>query len=706
MALTSASRPGEFRRVLKTAFGNLRDFMLAHPYVTLTILYLTSVAIHAVLLLTISIIPSIMADELLFFGLSESLYSGAGVALRGQPVVYPYILYPLLISPVFALPHSFNAYHVIVLINCLAINAVVYPVYALSSWLTRNKGCALAIACVTALMPDLFMAKHVMVESFAYPMLACTLLVIYIQLCAPANRLREAALGLLFVALYALKPGYIAIPAAYYAVSLGFALYKRHKGRALILAISAAGTAAALILFRVLMARCFNIDYSDISQYSAQTPPFTLANIWQAVKGMFAYTGYTLLAFGVLPATAVLRAARCERCERKYFAWILLAASAFILAGCAYMVYVSEYLLNNNAPLRIHTRYVAFLLPAFLAFIPSSEERSSRATVYSPLALCVICLIAISPSALRGAIKYCVDSALLSGLNTLVESGGEAIYIIIALACTAAISAWIARKGSNRANQLASLAFMALLLMTGKVFMYNQDQYGMNNALNSDAAQASLMTGNDALYLCYDGDDVDYTAIALDVNSRCAIRPVTISAMLAATDDTGAVDAILPKSMDSFIYTKAVNAYERPKYIVLKQRLLADLVPYANARSLGDTRFGYYHILEMPDDGKWLHSGMFGLDNNYAVEGSSFLLYDEQLLNNGAVTLYLQAQASQAGAVLGLRTDDGQQFAFTPSSEELEWIAVNISVADPAKGLRVFMESENGYVYIETYRIA
>lgn len=683
------------------------NVILSHPYGSLTILYLLSVLIHSFFLLRISILPSIMADEMMYFNLAESLYSGGGISVRGQPIVYPYILYPLLISPVFALPDSFNAYHAVVLLNCVAINAIIFPIYALGAEITRKRGYAFAIACVTLLLPDFFMAKHVMAESFAYPLLAVVMLIAYKELRSPNNIAREIALGLLFIALYALKPGYIAIAVAYIGVSAVVCLKGKDRRRLRALIITALVMIAVFILFRILVVRVLGVNLSNESQYSAQTAPFTLSHIWQTIRGALPYIGYILIGFGIIPVSATIGALKHESGERKWFAWMLLIALVIIIIGCTYVVFMSEYVENNNVPLRIHTRYVSFLLPLFLMFIPvqADSKKPALLSLGALIMLCAVSFIAFPPDLLKGGIRYCVDAALLSALSKFADNGIGLIYIAGVIACVTALGIWVLLRGVNDKNKIACAAFIALLLLTNKAFMYRQDQYAMNIALNRDAAQASLMTGNDAVYLCGDADELDYAVIALEVNSRCEIQPVAVSAMLNATDETGAVDDILPRPLSQYIYTQAVNAYDRPQYIIIKRELMYDMVLDKSVSVIDNTYYGYYCIARINEGGKWLHSGLFGLSSKYVVGGSRFLLYDAQLLNKGEVTLYLKAQAAQAGAELILRTDDGQTFSFQPSADALEWISVNISVSDPTEGLCVYLERENGDIYIETYLI-
>lgn len=683
------------------------NVVLAHPYRALTILYILSVIIHAFLLLRISILPSIMADEMMFFNLAESLYSGNGIMVRGQPITYPYILYPSLISPVFALPDSFNAYHVVVLLNCAAINTIIYPVYALGAEITRKRSYAFAIACITLLLPDFFMAKHVMVESFAYPILAVALLISYKELRSPNNIAREISLGLLFIALYAFKPGYIAVAIAFICVSALIYFKDKQKPRLRSTAIIALAMIAAFILFRILIARVFSVNFGNESQYSNQTAAFTLAHIWQTIRGTFLYIGYILIGFGVIPVSAVIGALKRESDERKWFAWMLLIAFVIMIIGCAYVVFMSEYVEHNNVPLRIHARYVAFMLPVFLMYVPlcSDGKKAFWAPLCALLSACAVIFIAFPPKLLKGGIQYCVDAALLSALSYFADNGIGLIYIAGVIACVIALGIWIILRGANHKNITACLAFIALLLIVNKVFMYRQDQYAMNSALNKDAAQASLMTGNRAVYICDDADALDYAVVALEVNSRCDIQPVAISAMLDATDDSGAVGDILPRPLNHHIYTQAVNAYAQPRYIIIKRELMYELLLDQSVSMLDSTHYGYYNIAYINEDGKWIHSGLFGLNGNYVGGDSRFLLYDARLLNNGEVTLHLKAQAAQAGAALVLRTDDGQTFSFTPSSGAPEWISVNVSVSDPAKKLCVYLEREYGDIYIETYLI-
>lgn len=180
-------------------------------YLFLVGVYIVSTLLHIAIFLSTAVIPSIMADEILYFDLAQSLSAGTGFLVRGQPVVYPYIGYPLFIAPLFHLPEGINVYHAIVVWNCLAIHLMIFPIYALGRDITKKPSTALGIAVLTTLMPDFFMAKHVMVESAAYPLLALALLVAFRGFRSPGKVRRSITSGLLFFLLYILKPSYAAL---------------------------------------------------------------------------------------------------------------------------------------------------------------------------------------------------------------------------------------------------------------------------------------------------------------------------------------------------------------------------------------------------------------------------------------------------------------------------------------------------------------
>ncbi|MDD2647817.1 MAG: hypothetical protein PHI27_10380 [Eubacteriales bacterium] len=690
--------------------ARVRGLAAEHPYRVLTAVYLLSVFVQFAILFYTGVIPSIMADEMLYMQLAKSLYAGEGAALRGQPIVYRYILYPLFIAPLYALPRSVNIYQAVFCLNNIVINLAIFPAYRLAEALTKNKGAALLIAILTALMPDMLMAKHIMTESLAFPLMLTAFLLAYRLLETPRKKSRAYLLGALCFALYLLKPGYIGLCVACAGVMIIFGLVSKNRILVRNGVIIAAVAAALVLLYRVFSVYALGIDYSFQATYRAQAGTLSLEHIWQTLVGGFKYLAYTGIAFGLLPFVRLLSGLRRGKSENKLFAWIILASLIIILLGTAYVVNWDEFVKTGGVPTRVHIRYVFFFLPALLTLLFSDEPEKRKPCWWQPALIAGIAVAGVlcfPPSGFSGSARYTTDSTLLSAF--LMQNGawdGLVAYLPVFFALTLPLLFLSWRKGLTKRLCYAFIGLMAMLLLANHAAMAYSDQYAMNTPLNADAAACDYLTDGDALYVCKDGGEQGYDVIALEVNSRCDIKPVTLSAMLDNTDADGAISSVMPYALSDHLFTNAVNPYPRPRYLVLDSSLLYSLRLSDSASIIALTKNGSYQVVELPESGEWLHSAINGLNEGWVWENTRLTVCDKWLRENRQITLWLKTRAGVDGAKLTVEGPGEQRFSFAPSAEtETQWISMTFAVSDSSAPLSFALTHENGNIYIETYAV-
>ena len=100
-----------------------------HPWLLISCLYLLSVALRFALALLFRHGPTISIDESLYINIAKSLAAGEGITYRSQPIPYMYLLYPLLLVPLYLLPFPVNFYRLIQLYNAFLICTSIFPVF-------------------------------------------------------------------------------------------------------------------------------------------------------------------------------------------------------------------------------------------------------------------------------------------------------------------------------------------------------------------------------------------------------------------------------------------------------------------------------------------------------------------------------------------------------------------------------------------------
>ncbi|HEY6962606.1 MAG TPA: glycosyltransferase family 39 protein [Gaiellaceae bacterium] len=120
--------------------------------------------------------PWIMIDEIVYSELAKSFAATGHFAVREQPTTGYGFVYPILISPAYALFRQIpTVYTGIKLINALLMSFAAVPAYLLARRVVSQSG-ALVVAVLTVAVPSTFYAGTVMTENAFYPIfLLCAL---------------------------------------------------------------------------------------------------------------------------------------------------------------------------------------------------------------------------------------------------------------------------------------------------------------------------------------------------------------------------------------------------------------------------------------------------------------------------------------------------------------------------------------------------
>ena len=162
--------------------------------------------------------PFIMVDELIYAELGRSLAERGELLVRDAPASGYGLVYPALLSPVYALFDSLvDAYGAVKVLNSLVMSLAAVPAYLLARRLLPVGPSVLA-AVLTVALPSLVYTATVMTENVFYPvfLLASLLLVLVLERPTPARTAALAAVLALALATrvqaVAFLPGLLAGP--------------------------------------------------------------------------------------------------------------------------------------------------------------------------------------------------------------------------------------------------------------------------------------------------------------------------------------------------------------------------------------------------------------------------------------------------------------------------------------------------------------
>ncbi|HUH15715.1 MAG TPA: glycosyltransferase family 39 protein [Gaiellaceae bacterium] len=337
--------------------------------------------------------PWIFVDELVYSELAKSLAAGGELLVRDTATAGYGVVYPLLISPAWALFDSVpDAYAAAKAINAVLISLAAVPAYALARRLV-GQGAALAAAVLAVALPSLAYSGTIMTENAFYPLFLVVVLSLVLVLERPtAGRqlVLVALLGLAFLT----RPQAVALAAAVLTAPLLQGLLGRRVR---------AAVAAQRLLYVVAGAVLLLVPAVQLGRGESVT----------SVLGAYAVVGE-----GGYEAGAVARYLLYHVAELDLYVGVAPAAAAALLVVCARgkdvrldaflaaSIAVSVWLLlvvstfASKFSDRILERNVFYLVPlvliALLAWIERGAPRPPRATAVA----------AVVAGALPGALPF------------------------------------------------------------------------------------------------------------------------------------------------------------------------------------------------------------------------------------------------------------------------------------------------------------
>ncbi len=706
MSLNGIPAPANRVRKSSAAFAAaiFRVFLSWPAWKALSCLYLLFSLARIALAFAATKTPVIMPDSALYLHLSRSIFEKGALLFRGQPIRYAYILYPLLLSPLHLLPDNISLFRAAQVLNALTMHLAIFPAYSLARAITKSHHRGLAAAFLTVLMPDFLMAEHIMAESLAFPLILAACYSFYKRYDDPPSFKGAILWGFLGFLLYALKPGYAALPACIFALLLIESLRTRNPDRLYKALAPALAMAAFLGLYTLLLRYGLHMSQEQSTLYGSQTHPLTFAHLLQTFNGLVMYGAFVPLAFGFLPLylpAANLRA--FEERERRFLQTALLSILILIL-GTVYVIYYDELQGGDPYSARIHVRYVSAFLPILMAFMlsPNLNGKRINAKLFALFSFSFLCFLRWDGSALVSGYSYPVDALLLTAAAVKTQSfNGGLLWPMAAMLFLAVMGFRLFKNGFGAKERGALCAFLAFAFLLNGTLAFALYRHHSDTTLPGEAREALALSGTGGtLGVVRDGACFWPEAAELDVASRCTLPVVELDDLIAHTNGDGSLSAFVPSA---YWQESAVNRIPVPQKLILTGDILYAVVLAGDtASSAVSTSQKGYVVADVLPGSPWIHSGLSGLNQGWVQAGSRFTLFDARLLQKGQITLRLQCRAGEGQGLLTLRC--GSQEKSHSLTAELGWTEDTIIVEDTSKPLTVALES-SGSVLIQTYLV-
>ncbi len=383
----------------------------------LTITYVVFVALRFLFAVATHAYPTMVIDEILYYNIARSLANGSGILYLGQPADYTSILYPLILSPIYALfPRGTNYMRLMQLWNILLMNLSLFPVYALAKEVTGKHRTAYAVSLVSLLLPDMIIGGMLMSESILYP-LFFTLMYCAYRYTQDRKTQHILLVGLIGGLLYFTKPGQV-VPAVVFLLAATIFAIKKRDSKEFLKVLSGIGCLAAVVaaLYGFVFFICKH-PADVLGLYQNQVDLSTEARIDLLAKGIVLSPYCFILCTG-LCFFALLYRMKQFSAENKAYLWFLFSSVVVTILGTAWLINRVEY--DNYA---IHTRYIAVYIPLILLFslLPGSEKSvpTAKQSLFQR--------IKQHPAPWIAALYFWVCS-LLFGINAGIREKGVVIF--------------------------------------------------------------------------------------------------------------------------------------------------------------------------------------------------------------------------------------------------------------------------------------
>ena len=139
--------------------------------------------------------PAVFGDELLYSKLAESLASGNGFTVRGEPVFFPAPLAVFLQVPAWLIDSTPTAYAVVKALNVAVMASAAFPAYCIARRLVRPSFALLAAVAAVAGPPMLY-GPYLMSEALAYPVFLLALATMLRAIDSPSRRMEVAVIAI------------------------------------------------------------------------------------------------------------------------------------------------------------------------------------------------------------------------------------------------------------------------------------------------------------------------------------------------------------------------------------------------------------------------------------------------------------------------------------------------------------------------------
>lgn len=482
---------------------SLKNHRSPNSITVLVIMYIVFVLVRFLLALLTSAYPIVNIDEFLYYGMARSFASGEGLMFRGQTADYSYILYSLVLSPVYLLGlRGHMLYRAMQLWNILLISLSVFPLYGIAKECTGEVKKALRLTAVSMLLPDFMLGQLAMAENVIMPLF---FLLIYLLLLYMRSRKTSLLIfaGVMGGLLFSAKPGSV-IPAAVFFILYLFRCIFAHDRSGIFKA--AAGLAAMLFTAACffLLVKLLRGNSSLLSIYEVQVSNFGHLDVF--FRFLAVYILYLAAGSG-LGCFFLLRKKSGSLSEtHRFMIKVILISIAVMILGVSWSVNRYEY--NANTA---HMRYIGMFIPLLLIFsmVPVNsipvKKKNGNIPVYLTVFPALFTVLLIFPGIYAGINQYTVFPENMT-FSVLIQSVRDQVpafvpAVLLWCICMAFVYLFLKKDLQTAERDTVILLTAFFLVNNASAYRISRHDTRFDFAADSEALLENIPAETDPLYI-------------------------------------------------------------------------------------------------------------------------------------------------------------------------------------------------------------